>query len=181
MSDQSPNPALNALESKLTSLTPLPSGLDRDYLLYHAGRASVRGLGWFWPSATGFLLLVTAGLSLALLVRPVQRPEPQVIERIVRVPLEVPRPAAPSTSAQALSPHVAATYSSDDEYEKQQAENARARRQAFRFGVDSVPPPPASSVAEKPLPLDPLLGLPASTLDDGSGRLLLGRSPYSGY
>jgi hypothetical protein len=183
MSDQSHNPALNALESKLTSLTPLPSALDRDYLLYHAGRASVRGSGWFSRAVTGFLLLVTAGLSLALLVRPVQRPEPQVIEKIVRVPAETMPPPAPPSSGPVnpAAPHVAAAYASDNEYVKEQADNARLRQQAFRFGVDSLPPPYASTVAEKPLPLDPLLGLPASTLDDASGRLLLGTSLHSGY
>src|SRR5712692_9627914 len=111
MSEQTRDAALNALESKLTSLTPLPSALDRDYLLYHAGRASVRGPGWFWPAATGVLLIVTAGLSFILLYRPVQRLDPQVVERIVYVPSEAtPQPApAPLGRFSPPAAHLAAS------------------------------------------------------------------------
>jgi hypothetical protein len=183
MSEQARDPALNALESKLTSLTPLPSALDRDYLLYHAGRASVRGAGWFWRGATGFLLLVTVGLSFVLLYRPVQRIDPEIVERIVYVP-SVPTPAPatnPPDRGNPPSGHLSAFYANDEDREKEQSDNVRIRQQAIRFGVDSLPTPHSNAVAEKPLPMDPLIGLPASTLDDSSGRHLLGTSLHSGY
>ncbi len=183
MSEQARDPALNALESKLTSLTPLPSALDRDYLLYHAGRASVRGAGWFWRAATGFLLLVTAGLSFVLLHRPVPRIDPVVVERVVYVPAAptLPPTTSPSDHVNPPSAHLSAFDAIDEDREKEQSDNVRIRQQVFRFGVDSLPTPHANTVAEKPLPMDPLIGLPASTLDDSAGRLLLGTSLHSGY
>src|SRR5260370_42059404 len=139
MSEQARDPALNALEAKLTSLTPLPSALDRDYLLYHAGRASVRGAGWFWRAATGFLLLVTAGLSFGLLYRPVQRIDPEVVERIVYVPAAptLPHTTNPSDLPNPPAAHLSAFNAIDEDSEKEQAHNARIRPQVFRFGVDS--------------------------------------------
>jgi hypothetical protein len=184
MSEQARYPALSALESKLTSLTPLPSALDRDYLLFHAGRASVRGPGWFWPTATGFLLLVTAGLSFVVLYRPVQRLDPQIVERVVYVPSATTPPPAVTPSERVNLPptsDLVATYAGDEDREKGQAENMRIRQQLFRFGVESLPAQRANDVVEKPLPMDPLMGLPASTLDDSAGRLLLGTSLHSGY
>jgi hypothetical protein len=183
MSEQARDPALSALESKLTWLTPLPSALDRDYLLYHAGRASVRGVGWFWRAATGFLLLVTAGLSFALLYRPVQRLAPEDIERNVYVPsAPTPPPTTnPSDHVNPPSANLVATYSTDEDREKEQADIVRIRQQLFRFGVESLPAQQPNVVVEKPLPMDPLMGLPATALDDGSGRLLLGTSLHSGY
>src|SRR5947209_1548566 len=95
MSDQARDAGLSALESKLISLTPQPSALDRDYVLYHAGRASVRS-GWFWQATTGFLVLVVAGLTLALLFRPIQRSDPLVVHDVPPVPVQ-PAPPTPST------------------------------------------------------------------------------------
>jgi hypothetical protein len=181
MSEQARDPALNALESKLTSLTPLPSALDRDYLLYHAGRASMRGAGWFWPTATWILLVVTAGLTFILLYRPVQRLDPQIVERIVYVPSEPAPATVPSSRVNPPPSHALATYAIDEEREREQADNVRIRQQVYRFGVDSLPAPRSNDLSEKPLPMDPLMGLPASTLDEGSGRLLLGTSLHSGY
>jgi hypothetical protein len=183
MSEQARDPALSALESKLTSLTPLPSALDRDYLLFHAGRASVRGPGWFWPTATGFLLLVTVGLSFVLLYRPVERLDPQIVEQVVYVPSAPTPPPATHPSERVNPPpsDLVATFATDEDREKEQADNVRIRQQLFRFGVESLPAQRANDVVEKPLPMDPLMGLPASTLDDSAGRLLLGSSLHTGY
>jgi hypothetical protein len=179
MSGQARDPALSALESKLTSLTPLPSSVDRDYLLYHAGRASVRGTGWFWPSATGLLFVVTVGLSFALLYRPVQLLDPVIQVRTVYVPALPPPPVSGLTRPS--DSYYSAPDASVDDHEREQSDNLRFREQVFRFGVEALPPSRPSAAAEKPLPMDPLIGLPASTLDDGAGRQLLGRSLQSSY
>jgi hypothetical protein len=181
MSDEARDASLGALESQLTSLTPQPSSLDRDYLLYHAGRASVRQ-GWFWQAATGFLVLVVAALSMALLYRPIQRSEPLVVERVVYVPAERPATTASPTPANIVS--VARAGVPDQSQlvaeldRRADAENLHRRDQIFRFGIESAPEPRPSRVVEKALPLDPLLGLPASSLDDGSSRLLLRSSRH---
>jgi hypothetical protein len=184
MSDEARDASLGALESQLTSLTPQPSSLDRDYLLYHAGRASVRQ-GWLWQAATGFLVLVVAALSMALLYRPIQRSEPLVVERVVYVPAE--RPAAPPSPAASSSASVVRAGVNDQTHlvaeldRRTDTETLHLRDQIFRFGIESVPEPRPSPGVEKALPLDPLLGLPASSLDDGSSRLLLRSSRHLEY
>jgi hypothetical protein len=176
MSDEARDASLGALESQLTSLTPQPSSLDRDYLLYHAGRASVRQ-GWLWQAATGFLVLVVAALSLALLYRPIQRSEPLVVERVVYLPAERPVPP-PSPAATSSVPVVRAGAGDPTQLvaeldRRVDAESLHRRDQIFRFGIESMPEPRPAPGVEKALPLDPLLGLPASSLADGSSRHLL--------
>jgi hypothetical protein len=180
MSDQARDAGLSALESKLTSLTPQPSALDRDYVLYHAGRASVRP-GWFWQAATGFLVVVVACLSLALLYRPIQRSDPLVVQDVPPIP---PQPVPPTPSTLIPSPRVTEadpTYRvAQAERERSQAENLRQRDQVLRFGIESLPQSRPSAAAEGSVPLDPLVGLPASSLDDDSSRLLLRSTLHSG-
>src|SRR5262249_30724133 len=74
---QTRTPALNARAGALAGLKPRPAALDRDALMFRAGRASAPR-GWKWPLATAALSLVALGLGIALLVRP----QPQVVERI---------------------------------------------------------------------------------------------------
>ncbi len=55
------SPALQALEAKLASLVPTAAALDRDRLMYEAGRASLSSRrGWAWP------LALAASIALAL-------------------------------------------------------------------------------------------------------------------
>jgi hypothetical protein len=167
-------PELSALESKLTTLTPLPSAVDRDYLLFQAGRASVRRNTWVWQAATACLIVAVAGLTLALLSRPVpSRGEPITVERIVYLP--APPATAPASSTVFSSPKAVEPVSvADEDRWADQAENLRHRQQVMRFGVDALPEPRSRPTGEKALPMDPLMGLPASTLDEGAGRMLLG-------
>jgi hypothetical protein len=90
-------PELRSLEAELTRLRPRGDRLDRDRLLFQAGRASAvdlppRQVGWGWPAV---LAAVTA-LAASLLVAIVTRPGPQVVERVVRVPVEQLRESPPS-------------------------------------------------------------------------------------
>ncbi len=64
---------LNKLAEALAALTPRPAHLDRDGLLYEAGRRSVRP-SKFWPLATLVLGVIAFGLTVALVLRP----EPQI-------------------------------------------------------------------------------------------------------
>lgn len=78
-------PDLRAFEAALAALAPKAAALDRDRLMYEAGRASLatphvapRG-GWAWPAAFSAMSAVAASLLLALVLRP-----PTVVERMVR-------------------------------------------------------------------------------------------------
>jgi hypothetical protein len=65
----------------LAAVPPDPGRLDRDALLFAAGRASARR-GAFWPAAAAALALLSAGLATTLLLRPPERVE---VVRVVHV------------------------------------------------------------------------------------------------
>lgn len=102
---------LAPLEAALSSLMPRAARIDRDRLMFLAGQTSrqtasggrkppgdpveesdiaQRNRSRTWPTAFAAM----TALAASLLVLLVNRPEPQVIERIVRVPSEAPRMAA---------------------------------------------------------------------------------------
>jgi len=85
-------PELKPIESALEALVPLPARLDRDRMLYEAGRMAghsgrSNGRRFMWPA-------IAAALAAMLVVSIVARPEPRIVERIVRVPVEAPSPVA---------------------------------------------------------------------------------------
>ncbi len=89
------DPALDALAGALRGLAPRAGGLDRDRLMFRAGRASAPRR-WAWPLATA----VSAAAALALGVLLWARPEPpaRVVEHVVSLPAEAP-PRAPDDPA----------------------------------------------------------------------------------
>jgi hypothetical protein len=60
-------PDLTALERRLSAWRPAAVAIDRDRLLYDAGRAAAEGSGRPWRLATAALLLVSMGLGAALI------------------------------------------------------------------------------------------------------------------
>lgn len=63
-----PDPKLTAAETALRSLLPVPARIDRDRLMFEAGRrASYRGA---WPIATGAFAALSALLALRLAFAP---------------------------------------------------------------------------------------------------------------
>ena len=68
MSERPEDHDVTALESALRELRPPADSLDRDALMYRAGRASARG--WVWPAATLFSTAAALVLGIALWVRP---------------------------------------------------------------------------------------------------------------
>ncbi|MDG3003156.1 hypothetical protein [Paludisphaera mucosa] len=82
---------LKALERSLADLVPARSGLDRDRLMFEAGRRSVLGArrtSWIWPGLAASLALVAVGQAFVLSNRPAARV----------VIVADPRPAPPPTS-----------------------------------------------------------------------------------
>jgi len=81
---------LKAFEARLAALTPRPDRLDREALLFEAGRASAE-VGsrhrWAWPSAFGAMATVAAVLLAVVLLQPDPQP---VVEYVY-----VERPAEP--------------------------------------------------------------------------------------
>ena len=130
MSAEEPlKPELAALQAALASLTPQAAGLDRDRVMYLAGRAAAcqtarrRGAAWLWPCATAASLMLAVVLGLRG-----QRPSQ-------------PAPVAASAPA---------PYQSDaNEYFK-------LRELVLARGVDALPEPTVSSDRGDAQPLRPL-------------------------
>jgi hypothetical protein len=95
MSEKRLNDELAAIEAALCSLQPVPSNVQRDRLMFLAGRASADRLplhgrprlpAWLWPCATAASLLV----AIALGVLWSTGGKPEIVERVVYVPAAGP-------------------------------------------------------------------------------------------
>jgi hypothetical protein len=85
MSDERQTPELSELEAALGGLSPRPASVDRDALLYRAGRAAGARP---WRRATAISTLFALALAGVLVTRP-------VVER----PVPVPAPTAPDVDS----------------------------------------------------------------------------------
>ncbi|HUT95692.1 MAG TPA: hypothetical protein VMY37_39925 [Thermoguttaceae bacterium] len=95
MSEERVRQDLTGVEAALSSLTPTPTGVDRDRVMYLAGRAAAGGsldlprrrAWWLWPSATAASLL----LAVTFAAMWHARGEPVVVYR--DRPVAAPQPA----------------------------------------------------------------------------------------
>jgi hypothetical protein len=132
---------LRRLEGRLKGLTPA-AALDRDRLLFEAGRASARR-GWVWPltaAAAGLAAVVLGALLLVQVGRP-------AAERVVYVPIPVERPApvavpeAPPAEIVPGSPEAAPL-----------RRYRQVEEQILRWDLDGLPraaPPPGPTPASR--------------------------------
>jgi hypothetical protein len=144
MSQFASDPELEAVESALGRLVPVPSRLDRDQLMFQAGTISARSSGPgfpMWPSTAAVLAIVVALESVLLAVRPA----PRVLERIVVVrepapasTTTIPQPALATISSQALPNNDALSQPAWAEGSDYQ----RLLEQVVRFGLDALPERP---------------------------------------
>jgi len=141
--DDEPGPDLGAFEAALRSLAPSRPGLDRDRVLYQAGRASRPGrprLGWPALAATLALVAGTEGMLLAT------RPSPRVVERIVVVREAAPAPAVVQLPAPPPTPR-------PTESGLGLTERDRLAGRLIRFGLDGLASPrPGGSDGPGPEP-----------------------------
>jgi hypothetical protein len=86
---------LTPFTQSLANVPPHPGQLDRDALLFAAGRASVRRGAW-WAATTAALAALSTVLAVVLVARP---PTVVEVERIVHVPTPAPHDAPPPDSA----------------------------------------------------------------------------------
>jgi hypothetical protein len=144
MPERPHEPPLTDLERSLLTLAPAPPALDRDRLLFEAGRRSARGRR-LWPCATAALALVSAALGAAVVLRPAPPPVVQVITR--------DRPAPPPPTAAASS------QPADESPAPGAPSYFQLQEQLLTRGLDGLPelPPPP---AVPPETLEHLLGMP---------------------
>jgi hypothetical protein len=143
---------LNAVAAALTSLKP-SAALDRDRLMYRAGRASVsRHL--LWPLATGASSALAAVLAVVLLARPAPAP----VDRVVYVPVPLPQapiPEPPGVAKDAPAPTDAPPVAlSADPWPA--TPYARMQDRVLRWGLDGLAEPPLPA-PDPPQNLDSLL------------------------
>ncbi len=95
MSEKPVKNDLAAVEAALGALRPTPSGVDRDRLMYLAGRAAGsrsqgarrRRADWLWPCATAASMLLAVGFAMMWATA---EPEVRIVYRDRTVPIEEP-------------------------------------------------------------------------------------------
>jgi hypothetical protein len=136
MPEPHPSPELAALEEQLRGLVPQAGALDRDRILFRAGRASAP-TGWVWRAVAGVSTLTAAALAAVLALQP---PPQAVFERVVRAPAE--RPASPAPPASVPGEEAAIPVRADAAEEV--PPHRRLQEHLLRWGLEGFgPPPPA--------------------------------------
>jgi len=141
MSHVPSDPEVTAIESALRALVPSRSVLDRDQLMFRAGRVAARSrfvARWAWPSIAATLAIVAAGEG-ALLAR---RPGHHVVERLVIVEVPAPTTADPPEPVVILRQNPPIPSTNPEPTWPMASEALRLRRQVLRFGLDGLPDPP---------------------------------------
>jgi hypothetical protein len=148
MSSEREHPELAAIEDALHSLAPAPSPLDRDRLMFLAGRVSVQRRRWLW---CGSGAAVAAAIAAVVFIAGV-RAKPEADVRIVYLPI----PPAPGVSVQervtAVSPKAAETSTADAaSWDSGGAGYLRLQRQVLRVEFEALPTLPPTIATEAPL------------------------------
>jgi hypothetical protein len=156
MSQERHEPELAAVEASLRALAPAAARIDRDRLMYAAGRRSAAHL-WPWRGAAAALACTSAILGAMLFVR--QPPTP--IERIVVVHDNVPRPE-PVPPDHRLPTERLASQAEDAVVEAPRAagRGLTQTEQVLRWGPDVLPEPAGAAALPQPT-IESLLGVPA--------------------
>ncbi|QDV38404.1 hypothetical protein [Tautonia plasticadhaerens] len=179
-----PNPSerpdrdLIEFERAFGALSPTPGRLDRDRLMYLAGRSAARRSRVSpraWQMIAAGFALVAIGEAVLLVSRP--DPEPRIVERLVHVPAPSPPPADGEPAAGLASATDSDSDSSTGDLEREpdpvvilrrspRPEGRRGvaegrgpgvlspswlRGRDFRLGVDPLPEPPPLPIAMRPL------------------------------
>lgn len=163
MSKETPDSRLGELETALARLTPSGGGLDRDALLFRAGKASARQRRWPWQAATGALALLAASLGAVLVLRP----QPERVREIVvvHVPVQAPVADQPPESPRDPRPGPSAVF---EEPTSAPTDYLRLRQQVVRWGPDVLPHTPPLQVSYEAPTIEDLLGLPPRTPEQPS-------------
>ena len=142
MSELRPDNDMQAVEKAMRHLLPNPGNLDRDRLMFEAGRESVRP-SKTWPIAA----LISSSLAAALAVVMLYRPSPEPIVQIVHVPAA--KSEEPTVHEPAPLPHAEASPAVDHAEQEHTHSYARLQDHLLRFGLD-LPAQPPLPEAESP-------------------------------
>jgi hypothetical protein len=154
MSPERLNQDLAAVEAALTSLSPAPSTLDRDRVMYLAGQASGRRqrasrASWLWPCTTAATVLVACTLGVLL----AGRSQPQMVERIVYV--ESGRPGDTEVRPHEASVAEGGRESLIPSREQLPLDYLKLRQLVLAHGIDALPEPKPAMAPDRKGPPSP--------------------------
>jgi hypothetical protein len=142
MSENHPRPEITEVEALLQGLKPAAGGLDRDRILFRAGRASARGPGRVaWPVLSAVLGLATVALAVALAARPA--PPERVVYVEVNRPDSVPHPMGPERPGDASELPLSPTAPLEQVFVS--GGRPLMEQQLLRWGLDALPAPAAQA------------------------------------
>ena len=139
MSRFTPEPEMNEFEQSLAALSPSRGFLDRDRLMFEAGRRSAARTDrfrWAWPAVAASLAAVALGQSFALS----RRPAPEIVDRLVIVREPAVEKAKPIEPVVILIENAAPPEVPRDEPISANPYLA-LRRQIERHGLEGLPNP----------------------------------------
>ena len=144
------------IEARLLSLRSLPADVDRDVLMFDAGRASARRRVRVWQtiSAAAALAAVVVGFWP---VRLASGPAQHSAENLPRESVDLPLVKLPGKRTE----HWQIQASSADYF--------RIQKLALEHGVEALPQPPSHARSEPPLTVEQLLGLPPASPSQPTG------------
>jgi hypothetical protein len=134
---------LNDQAELLQRLQPSTAALDRDRLMFEAGRQAagispaVHRPDWFWPLATAVSSLLALGLGLILLLQPTLREQALPEQQQKHLPSPEAEPAG--------------------QPEWPESPYHRLQEQLSHWGPDSMPAPAPAAPARQPATLEGLL------------------------
>jgi hypothetical protein len=154
MSENLNTEPLEAFERALSQFTPAPPSIDRDRLMFLAGKASAApgtqysvlstqyfGRKWLWPASTA----VCAATSLALAVALFLRPTPHTIVVSRELPVILPAPSAAQAIASQPDPPVLIARAVDFKTPVAANTYLKTREVALRMGLDALGSPAYSA------------------------------------
>jgi hypothetical protein len=136
------DPRLNDVAAALSALAPRPPALDRDRLLFKAGRASAPR-PWFWRLNAA--AATTAAVVLAAIL--FMRPGPAPVERVVYVQVMQPPVKAPPNEEIKTPPAPVESEPPEPAYSWPTTPYTRLEDRLLRWGLDGLAepsPPPAA-------------------------------------
>ena len=169
MSEHDHSEPMNSLEHALANYVPAALSVDRDRLMFRAGRASAEysvlrtqhsGHSWLWPASTAALAATSLALALALAFRPAANPTIVFRDQ----PAAEQRSPAHSVLV-SEAPHLSTLVAQRDDREPSRVSSSylKTREVAVRMGLDALGSPQFST--ELPAPIsyrDLWLGLTTS-------------------
>ena len=161
MNSEAMNNEDNRLEQSLRQLTPRPSSIDRDRLMFLAGQQSVSGAAttkrnhWLWAAPTASMSTVAACFAIAFLWQLSREPEVRIVVREVLVEKPAPAQVAIAPTPQPKPTATATTAPAPVSLALPTTSILQLRNVALRFGVEAIPADSRSNTSST-LPLSPI-------------------------